>query len=69
MSYGSHEMRDGVNFSKVERRKPLITASDLASLADLEAYVKLPHPQVRACKLKMEYVPFEVKKTKEKLAA
>ena len=69
LSYGSHEMRDGVNFSKIERVKPLMKTSDLASLADLEAYVKLPHPQVRACKLKMDYVPFEAKKTKEKEAA
>lgn len=55
-SYGSHEMRDGVNVSKQEKRKSLISVNDLATLEDLEAYVKLPDPVVRAVKLKMKYI-------------
>ena len=55
-SYGAHEMRDGVSFSKLEKRKPLITPSDLSSLSDREAYVKLPDPSVRISKILMDYI-------------
>ena len=54
-SYGAHEMRDGVSFSKIEKRRPLVTLSDLSSLAECEAYVSLPEPSVRVAKLKMEW--------------
>ena len=48
-------MRDGVNVAQLEKVRPLIKPSDLAGLADLEAYVKLPDQDVRCCKLKMKY--------------
>lgn len=54
-SYGAHEMRDGVSFSKVEKRRPLATPSDLAALEDCEAFVKLPEPAVRVARVKMKY--------------
>ena len=54
-SYGAHEMRDGVSFTKVEKKKPLVAASDLASLDDCEAFIKLPEPCVRVAKIKMDY--------------
>ncbi len=50
-SYGSHEVRDGVHISSIERKKPLLTPDDLASLANLEAYVKLPIANVRVAKI------------------
>lgn len=53
-SYGSHEMRDGVNFTKHEKKKLLVKPSDLASLEDLEAYVSLPEPSVRVARIKMD---------------
>ena len=52
-SYGAHEMRDGVSFASVERKKPLLSPSDLASLANLEAYVKLPEPSIKAVKIRV----------------
>ncbi len=55
ISYGAHEMRDGVSFGKVERVNPLISIEDLASLSYLECYVKLSDPYYRAVKIKMEY--------------
>ena len=54
-SYGAHEMRDGVSFSKVEKKKSLVNPSDLAALKDCEAYVKLPEPKVRIAKIQMQY--------------
>lgn len=55
-SYGAHEMRDGVSFSKQEKKKLLVTPADLAALADREAYVKLPESSVRVVKIKMKYI-------------
>lgn len=55
-SYGAHEMRDGVSFSKQEKKKQLVTPADLAALADREAYVKLPETSARLAKIKMEYI-------------
>lgn len=42
LSYGSHEMRDGVNLSMVERSKATIPATQILSLPDLQAFIKLP---------------------------
>ncbi|MDX1917346.1 MAG: type IV secretion system DNA-binding domain-containing protein [Rickettsiaceae bacterium] len=56
ISYGANEMRDGVSLSKIERRKLLVTPSDLASLEPCQCYVSLPEPEVRAAKVKMEFV-------------
>ena len=41
-SMGSHHMRDGVNLSVSHRNQATITATDIASLDALEAYVLLP---------------------------
>ena len=40
-SMGSHHMRDGVNLSSQQRTQPVITATDIMSLNQLEAYVLL----------------------------
>ena len=42
LSYGAHEMRDGVNLSSVERMRPVISPTQILTLPDLEAFVKLP---------------------------
>ncbi|MCK4934784.1 MAG: type IV secretion system DNA-binding domain-containing protein, partial [Simkaniaceae bacterium] len=54
LSYGAHEMRDGVNLSKIERTKPTVPATKILELQNLQAYLKLPgnHP---ATKIKFKY--------------
>lgn len=42
LSYGANDMRDGINLSKQERRKSVVSASDIQSLRKQEAFVKLP---------------------------
>ena len=42
ISYGAHEMRDGVSLNTVQRTKPLIPASDFLTLPDLNAFIKFP---------------------------
>lgn len=42
VSYGAHEMRDGVNLSSVERTKSTISPTQIMNLPDLEAFIKLP---------------------------
>lgn len=42
LSYGAHEMRDGVNLSKIEKTKPTISSTKILELNALEAIVKLP---------------------------
>jgi type IV conjugative transfer system coupling protein TraD len=54
ITYGSHEMRDGVSISKHQRNKLIVTEKDIASLQDLEAYVLLP------CELNIVKVKFEL---------
>lgn len=53
-SYGSHEMRDGVSTQVIEKRKPLLTPKDLATLDNLEAYVKTPEKDISVAKVKLE---------------
>lgn len=42
ISYGAHQMRDGVNLSSQLRHRPVVSANDLQSLEKHEAFVKLP---------------------------
>ncbi|MCB1075788.1 MAG: type IV secretion system DNA-binding domain-containing protein [Simkania sp.] len=42
LSYGAHEMRDGVNLSNIERTRPTISPTQIMNLPDLEAFIKLP---------------------------
>ena len=55
-SYGSHEMRDVVSVTRNERRRLLVSKTDISMLNDLEAFVKLPDQLVKVVKVKMEYV-------------
>jgi type IV conjugative transfer system coupling protein TraD len=40
LSFGAHQMRDGVSLSERIYKKPLITATDMSKLKKLQAYVK-----------------------------
>ena len=42
ISFGAHQMRDGVNVSHQIHTKPVVTASQVMLLQNLEAYVKFP---------------------------
>lgn len=42
ISYGAHQMRDGVNLNQQKQTKAVITASHVMLLKDLEAYIKYP---------------------------
>ncbi|NGX51307.1 MAG: Coupling protein TraD [Chlamydiae bacterium] len=42
LSYGAHEMRDGVNLSSTERTKATVSPTQILNLSDLEAFIKLP---------------------------
>lgn len=42
ISYGANTMRDGISVNRAEARKPLISYSEIMSLANLNAYVRLP---------------------------
>ncbi len=42
ISYGANTLRDGISINRVETRKPLINFSEIMSLDDLHAYVRLP---------------------------
>lgn len=55
LSYGAHEMRDGVSFGSSDKKDLLVTAFDLGSLKDMEAFVKLPDYHCKAVKIQMTY--------------
>ena len=42
ISYGANTMRDGISINRVETRKPLVNFSEIMTLDDLHAYVRLP---------------------------
>jgi type IV conjugative transfer system coupling protein TraD len=42
LSYGAHHMRDGVNLSDQRRTRPVVSVTDITTLKDLEAFIKLP---------------------------
>lgn len=54
LSYGAHEMRDGVNLSKIERLKPTVSSTRILELEDLEAFIKIPGG-LPAAKTKFKY--------------
>lgn len=42
LSYGANDMRDGVSLQQNRRSRPLILPTEIANLADLEGYIRLP---------------------------
>ena len=55
ISYGAHQMRDGVNLSSTKRIRPVVSASDIQSLNKNVAFVKLPG-KAPVTKLKLKYL-------------
>lgn len=76
ISYGAHQMRDGVSLNEQKRLKPVVSANDIMILNDLEAYLKLPG-NLPVAKLKLElnkaskicpgFIPVSENKSPEKL--
>lgn len=56
ISYGAHEMRDGVNISKADIVKPLVSSAQVSSLDPLECYVILPDSNIKCAKIKVPFV-------------
>ena len=56
LSFGQHEMRDGVQLSSNRKRKPLISTDDLAALEPLECYISLPTSSVSAVKMRVDRI-------------
>ncbi|HEX4045774.1 MAG TPA: type IV conjugative transfer system coupling protein TraD [Gammaproteobacteria bacterium] len=42
ISYGASSLRDGISINRAETRKPVVSYSEIMSLGDLHAYVRLP---------------------------
>lgn len=58
ISYGAHQMRDGVSLSSQNRSRPVVSTSDIQSLNKHEAYVKLPgKTPITKIKLKFKNMP------------
>lgn len=58
LSYGAHEMRDGINLSYQTKTSSVISPTALQSLNTLEAFVKLPgNLPVSKIKLKYQEIP------------
>ena len=54
ISFGANDFRDGVSYTEQERKKELVTAMDIESLQDHEAYVLLPEAEVAVAKVQLE---------------
>ncbi len=63
LSFGAHEMRDGVSLSEQKRTLPAVSSEMLMSLPSLTAYLKLPE-NLSVAKVAFSYLPL-----KEKAAA
>ncbi len=60
ISFGAHQMRDGVSLSNNKQIKPVVTASQIMMLGDLEAYLKFPQ-NLPVTKVKFDYTHIEKK--------
>ncbi|OJX13134.1 MAG: hypothetical protein BGO77_08585 [Caedibacter sp. 37-49] len=54
LSYGANTIRDGVSLNQQTHTKPIVIPTEIQSLKDLEAYIKLPG-NYPITKLKMDY--------------
>ena len=60
LSYGAHEIRDGVSLNAQRKKRELLLPSEIAQLNDLEGNVRLPG-DVPVTHFKMKYVASEPK--------
>ena len=60
ISFGAHQMRDGVNLSNSKQTKPVVNASQIMMLNDLEAYLKFPQ-NLPVTKIKFDYLEIKGK--------
>ena len=61
-TWGPHDMRDGGSHSKQKKTKPLVLASDIQRLENLEFYIKSIAPDIT--KAKLQYIGREEKNPK-----
>jgi type IV conjugative transfer system coupling protein TraD len=54
ISYGAHQMRDGVSLSDQKRTKSLVPYTEIMTLNNLEAYLQMPH-NLPIAKIKFTY--------------
>jgi len=54
VSYGAHEMRDGISYQQIEKIKPLVNIHDLVNLEVFECFLLLPDPQVAISRTKLK---------------
>lgn len=54
ISFGANDFRDGVSYTEQEKKKELVTATDIESLKDHEAYVLLPEAEVAVAKVQLD---------------
>ncbi len=76
ISFGAHQMRDGVNLAEHRRIQPTIPYTDLLRLDNLEAYLQLsgPYPMTKLAfkylllpKKTLGYIPREITESEQKL--
>lgn len=60
ISFGAHQMRDGVSLTEHKKQKAIVPYSELLNLKDLEAYIKLPEDYP------VSKITFEYKETENK---
>src|SRR3989338_548835 len=58
ISFGAHQMRDGVNLSEQKQTKLVVSGSQIMMLNDLEAYLKFPQ-NLPVTKVKFDYLDIE----------
>ncbi|WP_051908730.1 type IV secretion system DNA-binding domain-containing protein [Candidatus Odyssella acanthamoebae] len=58
ISFGAHQMRDGVSLVEQRRNKTVIPYTDILNLPNLQAYLKLPC-DLPITKLKFQYQTFK----------
>lgn len=57
-SYGSHEMRDGINLSKYTETKNIVLSSEIMNLENLNCYIKFGNG-FPVCKAKINYENYD----------
>ncbi len=60
ISFGAHQMRDGVSLSDQKRHKPLVPYSEIMKLPNLRAYLQLPR-EFPITKVEFKYHQFKQK--------